>query len=55
MGGPPIGLDWTQVRALADGFGVAWDRTTISLLQAAEADLANHWLAEEKRKNPPKR
>lgn len=54
MGGPPVGLDWTQVRALADGYGVAWERRTLDLLRAAEGEAAGIWLADWKRRNPPK-
>ncbi|SMH62529.1 DUF1799 domain-containing protein [Azospirillum agricola] len=54
LGGPPIGLDWAQLRVLADGYGVPWDRTTLVLIQAAEAEAGGIWLAEWKRKNPPK-
>ena len=54
LGGPPIGLDWTQVRALADGYGVPWERETLILMQAAEVEAARIWTAEWKRKNPPK-
>ncbi|ALG75049.1 hypothetical protein VY88_26290 [Azospirillum thiophilum] len=54
LGGPPIGLDWGQVRALADGYGVPWDRETLTLLQAAEVEAAGIWTAEWRRKNPPK-
>lgn len=54
MGGPPIGLDWTQLRALADGYGVAWNRDAMVMLQAAETEAATLWLADWKRKNPPK-
>lgn len=54
MGGPAIGLDWAQVRPLADGLGVAWDRQTIQLMRAAEDEAAKVWTADWKRKNPIK-
>lgn len=54
MGGPPIGLDWSQVRPLADGLGVVWNRETIDWLQAMEREAATLWTAEWKRKNPTK-
>jgi hypothetical protein len=54
MGGPPIGLDWSQVRPLAEGLGVAWNRETIDRLQAMEHEAATIWTAEWKRKNPTK-
>ncbi len=53
MGGPPIGLDWSQVRPLSDGLGVAWDRTTIVMMQAMEQEAAKVWTADWNRKNPP--
>lgn len=53
MGGPPIGLDWAQVRPLAEGLGVAWDADTIRWMQAMETEAAGIWTAEWKRKNPP--
>ncbi len=53
MGGPPIGLDWAQVRPLAEGLGVAWDADTIDLMQAMETEAATIWTAKWKRDNPP--
>lgn len=52
FGGPPIGLDWTQARAMAEGLGVAWDRDTLTLLQAAEGVAADLWAARWERDHP---
>lgn len=54
LGGPPVGLDWTQARALADGFGVPWDRDTLTLLQAAEEEAAGIWTKKWERDHPAK-
>jgi hypothetical protein len=52
--GPPLGYDWPQVRALADGAGVNWDRENLILLKAAEAEQTAHlqdqWMRAQKRK-----
>lgn len=52
LGGPPLGLDWVQVQALAAAFAVPWNRETVVLMQAMEGAAGAVWLAEWKRKNP---
>lgn len=55
LGGPPQGLDWAQVRSLADALEVPWTGETLDLMQAMEAAAAEVWTEEWKRKNPPKK
>lgn len=55
LGGPPQGLDWGQVRALAAGLKVSWNAETIDLMQGMETAAAEVWTEEWKRKNPPKK
>lgn len=45
MGGVPLGLDWLQVKALADGHSLTWDRSTMADLQIAEATAREIWAA----------
>lgn len=54
LGGPPLGLDWTQLESLARGLSVAWTRETIVMVRAMEDEAARIWTDEWKRKNPPK-
>jgi hypothetical protein len=52
MGGAALGLDWCQVRALADGLGVAWDTRTIDLLTACETAACDVWDDKWRRDHP---
>lgn len=54
LGGPPIGLDWMQARPLAEGLGLAWDHNTLTLLQAAEDEVAGIWTQKWERDHPAK-
>lgn len=53
QGGPPLGLDLVQVRAIADALQVAWDTDTLDALQAMEATASKVFADDWKRKNPP--